>query len=209
MDSKEFEFFINNDDDTDILECQYLIISQRIHRSSTCKLKNIAVGKNLFPDTITLAAIDDHQMKKLYFQQLEYNRDFIEKIIRLSLEKELDIIFLTTKKEEKYLKFLDMIQEYILEEYGYPIYRYSYFASGGKLLKYNKRKILKKLDQGDKNNLYRDIERLSLQSDDVVEKELKRRSKEDLKKMLKCIDKDEVKKGMKKSDLIDSLMMLI
>lgn len=148
MTSKVFQdVFLTNETDKDILEAQYVLSTSKIRKRSMKKWPNIISAYNiLFPDVHVCMANTDEDVRSRYFEQLSENEGFLATLIKGSIKDELNIIFLTTHQERK-LKYMKFLSEYVYIEFGYPVYEYSKYASGASpLLKYDKKKVMKKCD---------------------------------------------------------------
>lgn len=176
----------------DILDCQYVLVSTRIYTSQS--MKNIINVRNiLYPNAEVCMAMDDETFRDRYEKQLSENNTFFASIIKASIEEKLNIVFLNTYKEEKNLKYLKYLSEYLYIHFGYPCYEYKHFSMGlSSLLKYNKKEVLKLCNEylrDAKDNM--DIEKLPK------------------KELIKRLKKEKMyKKGMNKFDMISLLGML-
>lgn len=185
MNSKVFEkYFLANERDQDILDAQYVLISCRI-RVSSDKYDNILNAKNdLFPDPMVCNALDDDTFRERYFEQLEQNKALIAYLIKGSIEEKFNIIFLCTKNEYK-VGYMQYLSEYVLMEFGYPIYEYKKYSKNmttdvdidiKTTINFCNRVVeeakQKSLDYVKDEEIHKDIKQLSK---DALKKELKRR----------------------------------
>ena len=211
MNSKVFQNdFLTNEDDDDILDAQYVIISARIRINRDEDVKNVISAKAiLFPDSYVCAGVTDDEFRSRYFEQCDKNRVFISTLLKGSIEEGYNIILLCTHKERK-LKYLKYLSEYIYMEFGYPVYEYKEYSSGKyELIPYEKEKILKKCNKILEKSKREQKERL-LQSENgrkALMKDYKKMSKKELKKILK-------KRGlytdeMSKSDMVETLSLFM
>ena len=145
MNSKVFRNnFLRHESDSNIKNAQYVIASTRIHKSR--EYKNIISAKTiLFPGSDVYIGSNSNKstFRERYFEQLDRCRTFIAFIIKASIEKKHNIIFICTKKEDntKYLKYLS---EYIYIKFGYPCYEYDRYSKGiTSLIDYDADKVLK------------------------------------------------------------------
>ena len=205
MNSKVFQdVFLNSERDKDILHAQYVLVSTRIRKRES--KENIIIAKVLYPDSVVCCASTDEDFAERYYNQLEENKTLIATLILGSINENYNIIFLCAKCEDKNMKFLKLLSNYVYYEFGYPIYDYKLYQCGAsELIKYNKDKIVKKCNkllQVAKDNQYeKDLK--TQQGRKRIIKELKKKSKKELKKDLKkrnlYID------GMSKKDMIDTI----
>jgi hypothetical protein len=144
-------------------------------------------------------------MRDAYHEQLhEEALPLIAELIRGSIEDELNIIFICTKKEWK-LKYIKWLAEFIILEFDYPIYNYKKYINGSPLIKYNKEKVLKHVKSivKDAQKKLFDIQRKSKNGRKQIMQEYKSMKKKELKKI--CIDEDLYYEGMSKEEMIDML----
>lgn len=143
MDSKVFkDKFIPTETAKTILRAQYVIVSTRIRLTSTrSEMNNVITALALYPETEVLSRLTPEDMEDAYYQQLEDNEGLLCSLIRLSIEKNLNIIFLCTKNESK-LGYMRWLSEYIYLTYEYPVYSYKDYIKGAPLLKHDDEKVL-------------------------------------------------------------------
>ena len=166
--------FLRHESYQDILKSQYVLVSTRI--SSSGEYENIVQARNmLYPNPEVCSTIEE-----------KYN-----------------IIFMNTYKEEKNMKFLEYLSEFIFIHFGYPCYNYKYYSLGMiSLIKYNKKDVLKICNEylkeakdnynNDKNNKL---------------KEFKKMSK---KKLRKILQKEGLyMDGMDKEEILESIKLFL
>lgn len=205
MDSKTFfEEYINREDDTSILEANYIIASRRIRKHS--QRDNIATLHNmLFPNSSVFSQDDENEMEARYFDQLEYDaKGFFASIISASIKDNATFIFLNTKKESK-IDYLHWIQEYIMMVFQYPVYDYKNYIHGCDLVEYNGPKVLKRCNKILKR--IQEIQHIENAKTESGRKELmkgfRKYSKKDLKKELK--KRNIPHHGLDKSEMLEVL----
>ena len=142
MNSKVFrDNYLRYESDKTIHDAQYVLASTRIYK--TREYKNIVKASSvLFPSSNVFIG-DSDGFRDRYFEQLEKNIVFIAYLIKDSIEKKHNIIFICTKKEDKstYLKYLS---EFIYIRFGYPCYEYDNYAKGvTPLIEYSSDEVLK------------------------------------------------------------------
>lgn len=192
MTSKVFQdIFLVNETDKNILDAQYVLVSTRI-RKGDYKFKNIISAANiLFPDSQVLSRMTDEDVRSAYFDQLEENKVFLATLIKGAIEEKYNIIFMSTKNENK-LHYLKYLSEYIFMEFDYPVYEYKSYSNGrSSLIKYNKDKIIKKC-----NKLIKSSKEIQYQKDIKTNK-----GRERIKNEFSQLSKKEMKKNLKERDL--------
>lgn len=208
MTSKGLNTFLNHESDNDILKAQYVIISSKIRVRKP--KDNIIQAKNiLFPDANVCAKLTYEDMETEYFKQLEQNRAFLATLIKGSIDEKFNIIFLCTKNEGK-LKYLEMLAKFIYIQYGYPVYEYEKYVAGiSKLLKYNKKKVLKQVEKELHEAKVKAHHKAkgSQNGRKTIMSEYKQMSKKDLKQLVK--DKGLYQKGMDKAEMLDTLEVFL
>lgn len=202
-----FDEFLVHESDNDILKAQYVIVSHRIRLRD--RNDNMISGTNLlFPNPNVLSVLTDEELEEKYYNQLMGCKPFIATLIKGSIEKKYNIIFLCSKKEDR-IGYLEMFSNFVYMEFGYPCYEYSKYRSGASyLLKYNKDKILKKcnkiLQETRKN--YENKEIANGQIGNIM-KEYKDMSKKELKKNL--VKRGLYTDGMSKKEMLDTIELFI
>ena len=129
MNSKELETFINNESDDNILEAQYVIVSNRIRRVGTAH-NNIIQASVLFPDSSVAIALDTDEFEDLYYRQLDDNKTLLALLISTVIIEKMNIIFLCTKRESKLGNYLKLLANYVFNEFDFPVYNYMEMARG-------------------------------------------------------------------------------
>ena len=200
-----FEEFINNESDRDILKAQYVCVSTHIRRRDTDIDNVICLNNTLYPGTNVLNRGSFEDMRDAYHEQLrDEAMTLLAELIRGSIEEDLNIIFLCTKKEWK-LKYLKWLAEFIIMEFDYPIYSYSKYIKGCPLLKYDKDDILKRvkrISEKAHKKLF-EQQRKTKQGRKRIIHEYKSMDKSELKKI--CKEQDVYYKGMSKQEMLDML----
>ena len=205
MNSKDLQnIFLKHENDKDILEAQYVLISTRIRIRNTKTCKNVINCKNdLFPNPMICNADEEH-FEDAYFEQLDNNKVLLAQLIKLSIEEKLNIFFVCTKKEDN-LGYLQYLSNYIYIKFDYPVYRYkSYYSGKSGLYRYNKQGVLGICNSIIENGKNRNL-------DDIIDsgnigKYAKQASKDELKTVLKS--NGVYRKGMSKQEMIDVIESL-
>lgn len=202
MDSKTFQdVFLNNEDDDDILDTQYVIISSRI---KTRKAPNniISAYSTLYPDSGVCMSVDQEVFEDRYFNQLDENVVLIASIIKYALDDNKNIVFICSKSEKK-LHFMDTLEYYIHIKFNFPIYKYKDYANGLlKEVKFDKKAVLDKCNKILKKAEKKKINKLKSteKGRKALRKEYEEKSKKELKKILK-------KKGINPDNLTKEEML--
>lgn len=194
--------FLRYENYQDILKCQYVLVSTRI--SSSGEHENIVQAKNmLYPNPEVCSTLSDEKFKDRYFEQLETNKAFFATLIKGSIEEKYNIVFMNTFKEEKSMKFLEYLSEFIFIHFGYPCYNYKYYSTGMiSLIKYDKKEVLKLC-----NSYLKEAKDNYNKDENNRMKEFKKMSKKKLRKLLK---KDGLyMEGMTKEEMLESIKLFI
>lgn len=194
--------FLRHESYQDILKSQYVLVSTRI--SSSGEYENIVQARNmLYPNPEVCSTMDSNSFKNSYFNQLESNKAFFATLIKGSIEEKYNIIFMNTYKEEKNMKFLEYLSEFIFIHFGYPCYNYKYYSLGMiSLIKYNKKDVLKICNEylkeakdnynNDKNNKLKNFKKMSK------------------KKLRKILQKEGLyMDGMDKEEMLESIKLFL
>lgn len=199
VDSKEFiEKFINEEIVSDYY---YLIISDMIKISdgdSMAKAK-ISLLRSLIPSTkIRSRKINDNMTEycNAYMQYLASPEIFptIVTMIKAYLNG-MDIVLICSDDEEKDMKILYLISQYVLDTFGITIYPYDYYRKHKKEC----RKIPENLDDiikvyegavewAKSHKSEKQLEREQNETKEKLNEELKDMSSKDLKKICKELD---------------------
>lgn len=200
-----FDMFLNNESDRDILKAQYVCVSTHIRRRDTNMENVICLNSVLYPGASVLNRGTLEDMRDEYHEQLSTEAmPLLAELIRGSIEDNINIIFLCTKKEWK-LKYLKWLAEFIIIEFDYPIYNYKKYINGCPLFEYNKQKVLdhvKTITENARRKLFNQ-QRKSKQGRRKILHEYKSMSKKELKKI--CIEEELYYEGMDKQEMLDML----
>ena len=200
-----FEKYLNNESDRDILKAQYVCVSTHIRRRDTDVENVICMNNILYPTSSVLNRGTFEDMRDVYHEQLRDDAlPLLAELIRGSIEDNLNIIFICTKKEWK-LKYLKWLAEFIILEFDYPIYNYRKYIQGCPLIEYDKTEVLKNvksITNKAKKKLFEN-ERKSKAGRKRILHEYKSMSKKELKKL--CIEEELYYEGMSKQEMLDIL----
>lgn len=190
MNSEVFlDEFVEYESDKTILKAQYIIASTRIKKKDEKYGNVISAVPYFYPSGEVFQRIDKHSQKEAYFNQLDEYKPMIASFIKNSIEKNINFIFICSKKEDKNLHYLDWLSDYVYDVFGYPVYEYLYFASADedKLIKYNTKKVLKQckeiIDEQQEKNF--DKQRKTERGREYIRNRFESMSKKELKKQLK------------------------
>jgi len=156
MNSKTFnKVFLNHESDKDILNCQYVLISYRIRSGNN--RSNVVTYNSLYPQSNIMLADNEIIFRELYYDQLRSLKSIISVLIKGSIDKKYNIIFMCSKNEDK-VGYLKILADFIYEEFGYPVYNYSdYIECRCELIDYDKDKVLRKCKKYLKKDKYKSM----------------------------------------------------
>ena len=182
MDSKTFyKYYLEIESDKDILDAQYVLVSSRIMKR---KSENVMSAKSiLFPSSSVYLGTKKKEMKEAYLKQVEDNEVFIASIIMSTIKEGYNVIFLCSKKEMKF-PYLKYLSEYVLLNFGYPIYDYLSYISGCEIIDYDINEVLRICKEIKKEAKNKQKERM-LEDPELIKKEIRRMGKKELDKYLK------------------------
>lgn len=216
MGSKAFQdIFLENESDDDILDAQYIIVSRRIMTHGGGEFNNIiSANATTYPSSYVIAAYNEEEQKKRYFSSLDKNITFFASVIKVSILKKKNIIFICTEKELK-VRYLAYLAEYIKDRFDYPVYDYQAYALEiDDVIPYDKKAVLKRCDKIIKTKTKEGIHKIMEDSviiddedEEGVRKKLRGYDKKYLKRIVK--DMDFYEKGMSKSEMIETIISFI
>lgn len=203
--SSDFEkVFLNNEYDKIILETQFVIVSTRIRKRTNAN-QNIVVGTNaLFPEMGYFCLERGSEEARMeYFKQLNANKPFLSSLVKGSIEKGFNIFFICSDNEWKESGHLQLLREYIMETFYYPVYNYKKYVNGCPLYQYDEKYTLKIC-----NSILKIVKRRSEEAARRSEKGryaiMKKMKKKDKSKLIKRVKKIGLyRKGMGKDEMID------
>jgi len=194
MNTKTFKKIFAKEDPKKIEKTQFIIVSGRIRKSD--EEDNVIFYKKLMPSDMLLAdyrnEIDPDFFKNAYKKQLDKNRMMLSIIIKGVIEESYTVVFLCTYTEWQ-LRYLQILADYIMEEFNYPI------------IDYKKYKLKKKLPKIDFNPEY-----VIEACNSVIKKCEKQRTKSLMKTkrgrktLLDNMSEDDMKRQLKKMGLYTS-----
>lgn len=212
MTSKAFQnSFLPNEPDKDILKAQYVIVSSRIRVRDKEHNPNILNAYNtLYPSAFVMSALTKEDLQERYKEEMkERNLALLASLVRITITKNLHIIFLCTNNERK-LHFLEALADTIYEEFYYPVYDYEMYSLGiSKMIPFDKGKVLKcckKYLSNAKDEYYRKFDDNEKRKNAMMEDYKKMKTKE-LKELLK--QKDLYRKGMDKEDMLEMVEVFL
>ena len=189
MNSKSFfENYIEHEEMDVIQNANYVLASARIRVHE--KRKNIInAHATLYPDTEVTRCMSLDDMKISYMKQLNLHASgLLAGIIKAVIEENINVVILNTKKEDKGMPYLKWLQEFMYYRFGYPSYFYDIYCEGGKLIKYDKEKVLKKVNKELKKfakKRHRQLASTKKGREELVKQAKEKMSTKDLKKFLK------------------------
>lgn len=200
-----FEEFLNNESDRDILKAQYVCVSTHIRRRDTNVENIICLNNVLYPGSNVFNRGTFEDMRDAYHEQLNDEAlSLLAELIRGSIEDNLNIIFLCTRKEWK-LKYLKWLAEFIIMEFDYPVYNYHKYINNCPLFIYDKEKVLtrvKGISQKARERAF-NVQRRTASGRKQILHEYKSMSKKELKQI--CIKEELYYEGMSKQEMLDIL----
>ena len=133
MNSKEFlKYFIKNESDKTILDASYLLASNRIRYwreyKDQCQVMFVPSDRTIMEihDEHDIYSGRNSDYINRYFDQLDRLKLSIALTIKTTEKEKLNVIILTTPREEKGYNHLKLIQEWVYDNFnGYKIYHYS------------------------------------------------------------------------------------
>ena len=193
MNTKTFMKIFSHEDPKRIEKTQFVVISKRIRK--TAEEDNVIFCPKLFPSDMLLAdrrsTFDEGFFEREYRQSLDEDRLTLAIIIKGVIEEKYTVVFLSTLKEWQ-IGYMQILSDYIEEEFGYPI------------IDYKKYKLNKELPHIVKNF----DERIALDrcNEIIKEEEHKKRkrmmkTKEGRRELVKNMSTEEMKKQLKKMNL--------
>lgn len=211
MDSKTFLQEFINENPKIVLRTQFVLVSSNIRKSGRYEKQVINANNMFFPNTELIMDYDDyknnHKFREKYYDQIRESNPFLATIITYAIKEKETIVFLCTKREMKKYNYLEILVDYIKEEFDYPVIDYKKLKKGTvKKVKYsdsytlNKcKKVLKKAKKEKRDKM--------LSSEKGREKYFKDMSKKELIKELK--KRDLYIEDMDKSEMIEMLDMFV
>lgn len=205
INSSDFEkIFLNNEDDSFILDTQFVIVSTRIKKKSNSN-ENIVIATNiLYPEYDFFCVEPKSELaKEGYYRQLGNAKPFLSALIKGSIKKGYNIFFICSDNEWKTFGYLKYLKDYIIDTFSYPVYSYKKYVNGCSLYEYNEKytlnfcnSILKNIKKDRYENLRR-----SEKGKYKLMREYKKYSRRDLIKRVKKIGV--YHDGMSRSDMLD------
>lgn len=196
-----FREYLNLEKNWKILDTYYIVVSMRIARPSNSRNEMIQTATPmLYPCAEVMMKDNLDEMKTAYLRQLKSSMRYFAVIIKGSIKKHYDFVFLSTRNEEKVVPYLKWIAEFIMDTFGYPVFSYHKLFTGKEhLIEYDEEAVLKKCKEVlDKKKESKDI---SEWSKATLRKNLKKRgvytskdcTKEELLEMyFECLTKKEI-----------------
>ena len=131
MNSKVFlKKYLESEEDWKILDSYYIIMSYRIKKKPHSGIRTIQLANNiLMPNTNVMSSIGRKEFVKRYKNQLSESNAFFATIIEGSIKKGYQIVILETAAESR-MKHYKILQDYVWETFGYPIYTYTKYQKG-------------------------------------------------------------------------------
>ena len=194
-----------NEDPKKIKETQYVLISNSIRKNGKYKDQVVNANNILLPKQDLILDYDDYtspSYQNAYREYINERKPFLATLIKYAIEEDGIVILLCSKREKKYL-YLDMLKEFIEDEFDYPVYNYKKYKKGKeKYRDIDYDDVIKKCNKVLKKAKKDEIDK-KLSTERGREEYFNSLSKSELKKELKKMDL--YQKGMSKSEMIDML----
>lgn len=133
MSGKTFLNQYINEDPKKVMKTQFVIVSSTIRKNGKYEDQVINGNNVLAPSQYLIADYDDYkhntEYRREYFNQLDEGRAFLATIIKYVIEENMTVVLLCGQREKKY-NYLNMIQEYVEQEFGFHIYDYKKYKDG-------------------------------------------------------------------------------
>ena len=145
---KDFIYKVKRED---ILNSEYVLISSSLRNNRS--FSNVASIEMLYPcariSSIYLSSGNDDEFVSEYYHQLESKdcKYVIATILKYGLEHK-NVIIMNSEADSR-LPYMDILIEFVKNEFGYPFISYKKFIKGkisDKEVKYNEDKVRKTID---------------------------------------------------------------
>lgn len=187
MNGKTFLNKYVEEDPRKVMRTQFIVVSSTIRKNRKYEKQVIIANNMFFPSQEMIMDYDDYKhnqvYKEEYIDQISKHAAFFATLIKYAIEEKQTIVFLCGEREKKYYYF-PLIQQYVLDKFGYHIYDYKKYKEGKEpIFEYDRAEVLR-----------------------ICNKELeKARRKERKKKMQSDKGRKEIIKGMTKKEMIKEL----
>lgn len=193
MNTKTFMKIFAHEDPKLIEKTQFLTVSKRIRKTS--EEPNVIFLPKLFPSDMLLAdhrcTFNEGYFEEMYKKELKKNKLFLAIIIKGIIEEKYTTVLLCTYKEWQ-IGYMQVLADYIMETFGYPVIDYKKFKKH--------KKVPKELRDLDERAI---IDRCN----EIIEHEERKRKKELMKtpkgrlKILESMNKEDMIHQLKKMNL--------
>lgn len=194
-----------NEEPKKIKDTQYVLISNSIRKNGKYKDQVVNANNILLPKQDLILDYDDYtspSYQNAYREYINERKPFLATLIKYAIEEDGIVILLCSKREKKYL-YLDILKEFIEDEFDYPVYNYKKYKKGKeKYRDIDYDDVIKKCNKVLKKAKKDEIDK-KLSTERGREEYFNSLSKSELKKELKKMDL--YQKGMSKSEMIDML----
>lgn len=190
-----------------VLKTQFIIVSSTIRKTGKYEKQVMNYNNFMYPSMDLICDYDDYKNDPEYHQgymnQLDDCKPTFATLIKYVIENNSTIVFLCSYTEKKYY-YLNLIQKYVKEEFGFPIYNYKKIKEGkARIEKYDEDGVVCLCNEILKNAAEEQMNKRM--SSDVGRKEIiSSMTKDEMKKELK--KRDLYVKGMEKSEMRDMLL---
>ena len=176
-----------------VMKTQFVIVSSTIRKTGKYKEQVINASSYLLPSQELFVDYDNYKTNHKYQngykdEILNPAKAFLATIIKYAIEEQATIVFLCGHRERKYY-YLELIQEFVEDEFGIHIYDYKKLKEGKEhVRKYYPSLVLQKC-----NKVLKDATK--------KEKQKKLSTERGRKEYFKSLSKKELKKKLKKRQL--------
>lgn len=210
MNGKTFLTTYIKEDPRLVLETQYVVASSLIRKAGRYEKQVINAANILYPPSLMIIDYEDYkdpEYEARYSDHLrEVAKPFMATLVQYCLDSSANVVILCAKKEWQY-RYLQILKEFILEEFGFHIYDYKKVKKGKEKIVEDDdaavaaicRKVLKKAK---KNRIA--LQKMSERGRDQYVNEL------DKSEMIKKLKKKNLYvKGMSKSEMMETLKIFL
>ena len=203
MDGKTFQkVFAKKEDPDKILKSKFLIVSSRIRNLDKFRKNVIKANHILLPDNrlqADLGIYDNSFFEREYRKTLRSAKGFLSSLVYNSLIKNKTIILLCSENEWTGLGHLQLIAQYIEDEFHYPVYNYRKYKKGKeKIRSFDRDEVIQLCLKQQKEDRITYVDK-KMRTDSGKKELLKELSTKEMKRML--INSDLYVKGMGKKQM--------
>lgn len=196
MNTKTFIKIFSNEDPKRIEKTQFVVVSKRIRK--TIEEGNVIFCSKLFPSDMLLAdyrtGTEEGYFEKEYKKFLRKNRLTLAIIIKGVIEEKYTVVLLSTLNEWK-VGYMQILSDFILEEFGYPVIDYKKFKVKKQypkaLANFNERVVLDRCNE-------------IISEEETAKRKNLMKTRSGRAELVKNMSTEEMKKQLKKMNLYSS-----